>query len=413
MKKTIIASLIAIVLLSACKETETTTVDITGTANITGTVLADIERVNTPFVSEPVDSVLVTITWDSGDLAIVSDGDERTTSLSVRTNSNGEYSVEVPTTEEGVEFTIEFDELITDITYNNGLTNVTESVVFDSPATAPTVTVRTGETVVIDQDYEDDFKGDVVLDEFATIFGTVVADIEQITTKDIPEIAEGATVTVEWTVDGNTKSLSTTTDAAGAYSIQVPVDESTDFDVIFEEFTATVSYNNGLQDVTDFSGVFSEGNEDADDLEAGEEREVNFSYADDFVEALPLYATIEGYVELEVDGLTNDRERQTGIILRVTWVDADGITRGETVTTGTNGEYTINVPVEIDVPAGSSENIMVTFPRTTIENYDFNNGTDDVVGTAIYNERTADRDPNSGDTVTVDFDLNPDDQVEN
>ena len=384
MKKSIIASFIAIVLLSACKETETTTVDITGTATIRGTVSADFEKVNTPFVSEALDSVLVRILWSSADLAVISDGDVRTESITVRTNSNGEYSVEVPTTEAGVTFTIEFDEFTQEVSYNNGVTTATETVVFSSAST--TVSVEIGETVTVDQDYEDNFKGGVVLDEFGTITGVVEADTEQINTEEIPELAGSVNVTVKWTDnDGNEKSLATTTDENGVYSIQVPTNDvdGDDFTVVFEEYTTTVNYNDGFRDVTDFSATFNDTEFASIAVSAGEEVTRNYNYDNDFKDALPTFGIITGSVEARVNNIAGmeDTDSIANVQIRIVWTDGEGNTRGLFTTTNSEGVYSTEVPL------AASDDFRVRVLEFTVSGYQFtNDDAMDVTGTATYGE---------------------------
>ena len=376
MKKSLLGVVFALVLFISCKETETTFVDITGVGIIKGTVVADTNQVATPLQSEPLAGINVRILWESEDLGVVSDGDSRTQSITVTTDENGVYTAEVPTIEDGITFEVVFDDLEIEVTHNNGVEVVTETVIFDGDNY--NVTVRSEETKTRNHDYGSFANTD--LEGFATISGTVVADSEQITTQDIPEAAEGATVTVEWSFGGNTKSVSTTTDASGNYSVQVPTDENDDFTVIFEDFTTTVSYFNGLQNVTGFTATFEEDSDNANGLSAGDQRVINFSYADNFVEDLPVFGTINGTVRVEVDDLTSQIDSLSNITLRFTWVDVDNITQGTTTTTDDNGFYSADVPLTYD------NDIDVTVSMITVTDYPFNNGTDDVVGTAIYSE---------------------------
>ncbi|MEO9872377.1 hypothetical protein [Ekhidna sp.] len=412
MKKSIIASLFVIVLLSACKETETTTVDITGTATITGTVSADVDQTDGQSQSEILRGVPVRIFWSTEDIDIYDDGeDDRTQSITVTTDSTGVYTAEVPTTEDGIDFTLEFDEVELDVTFDNGTGTSTESVVFESDDA--TATVRIGETVTVDFDYESNFKGGLVLEKFGTISGTVVADTEQITTEGIPEVAVGATVTVKWEDgSGNDRSLSTTTDASGAYSFQVPTEDvDDDFTVVFEEFTTGVDYNDGFNNVTGFSATFEEGEEDDVELNAGDTEEVNFSYEDNLVDNLPIFATIEGEVEVRVNAIagSEDENPVIGLVIRFTWNDKDNIQRGATATTDNNGRYSIQVPLTDD------STIDVVVPEIVITNYQFTNGGgDDVTGTATYDEVNATRNLSKGQEDTFDIsDTTPNSVVEN
>ncbi|MEM6642306.1 MAG: hypothetical protein AAF616_04950 [Bacteroidota bacterium] len=181
MKKLLITGVFALLIMSACEETETTTVDISGTATISGTVLGDTEKVNTPGESEAQEGVTVRVLWDSRDLAVISDGDNIRNSLSAVAGTDGSFSFEVPTTDEGVSFDVEVDEVRKDVTFSDGANTVTESVVFSSFSTSSTV--RTGETTILEIDLADNFNNNQILDEFATISGIVEADTEQVNTK--------------------------------------------------------------------------------------------------------------------------------------------------------------------------------------------------------------------------------------
>ena len=308
-------------------------------------------------------------------------------------------------------FDIEFDEIELDVTYSTGSGNATESVVFNS-GTA-TALLRIGETVTEDFDYESNFKSGTILEKFATIFGTVVADTEQINTEGIPEDASGATVTIEWEDgDGNERSVSTTTDASGSYSVQVPTEDVEDgeYTVVFEEFETGVDYNDGFRDVTGFTAVFNEGDEDVDGLEAGDSEEVNYSYTDDLKDALPIFARIEGNIEVRVNNIFGEEDENpvAGLIIRFFWDDEDGIQRGATATTAANGDYSIEVPITFDNTIG------VTIPEIVIDDYEFNNGSDDVVGTATYNEVNTTRSLSKGQEDTFDIsDTTPNNVEEN
>lgn len=401
MKKSLLGGVIAFALMTGCKETETTLIDITGTATIKGTVLADFEKVNTPFVSEPLDSVIVRILWSSAGLGVVSDGDDRTESLVLRTNSNGEYSAEVPTTEDGIEFTVEFDELEAEVTYSNGLATATQTVIFQESST--NVTVRTGETATVDQDYEDDFKTGFVLEEFATINGTVEVDSEQINTEDIPEFAEGASVTVMWTDgSGNDRSIATTTDASGQYTVQVPTqDVDGDYTVVFEELEVSVNYNDGFRDVTGYTAVFDE-NSDNDDISVatGKEVTVNYNYGSTPKEALPTFGLIQGTLTARTNAIPGSETDSPvpNVEVRITWTDDEGNTRGVFVTTNASGEYSTEVPL------ADGDDFSIRFAEFTVS-YSYNNGTDDITGaTATYAEfNTSANNVGEGEERTVDY----------
>lgn len=400
MKKSIIASLFVIVLLSACKETETTVIDITGTATIKGTVLADTEKVNTPFVSEPVAGVIVRILWDSEDLGVVSDGDNIRKSLSDTTNSNGEFSFEVPTIENGIQFTVEFDELEAEVSYNNGVAATTQTVIFQEASS--TVTVRTGEVATVNQDYEDNFKTGFVLKEFATISGVVEVDSEQINTEDIPELASGAPVTVKWEDNaGNQRSLSTTTDASGQYSVQVPTEDiNGNYTVVFEEFTVSVDYFDGFRNVTGFSATF---NEDATNnsvsVSTGNQVTINHNYGSSPKEVLPTFGLIQGTLTARTNAIPGSEVDSPveNVTVRISWTDGDGITRGVFVTTNAQGEYSSEVPL------AETDDFSVRFAEFSVT-YSYNNGMSDVTGaTATYAEfTTAANNVGAGEERTVD-----------
>ncbi|MEM9895969.1 MAG: hypothetical protein AAF789_06330 [Bacteroidota bacterium] len=372
---------LAVLLFYSCEETETTTIDITGTAIITGTVLADTEQVNTPFESEALDSVGVRIIWNTNALGVVSDGDGRNQTLVVFTNANGVYSAEVPSTDVGVSFSVEFDELSTDVTYSNGLSSVTTAVIFPS-TTYNSVTVRSGESITQDHDYGS--SPQQTLEEFGTISGNVVADLEQVRTDGLPEAANGVNVTLEWRDgDNNDRSLATTTDANGDYSFQAPTSNiNGSFTVVFEEFTASVEYNDGFRDVTGFSATFSETSYTGISVSKGSATTRNHNYGSNPQDALPVFAVIEGTVEARVNAIPGEVEQDpvANLEIRVSWTDGDGVERGAFTTTDAQGEYRVEVPIQND------DDINVRFTEFTV-NYDYNNGAQDIRGaTATYNE---------------------------
>lgn len=306
MKKSLLGLLLVGALFTACEDTETTAVDITGQGSIRGTVLADTDQTDGLSISEPVQGAIVRVSWDSEDLSVVSsNGDNRTETAVGVTDANGNYSITVPTIEGGVSFDIDFDEIERDITFNDGSASTTKKVVFNS--SSDVVSVKTGETVVIDYDYESNFKTNTILDKFATIFGTVVVDSEQLNSKGIPENASGSVVTIEWRDNnGNDRSLSTTTNGSGAYTIQVPTENvSGNFTAVFEAFQTGVAYNDGFRNVTGFNATFQEGTETVG-LSAGDNEEINFSYADNLETTLPIFARIEGNVEVRTNAIIVD-----------------------------------------------------------------------------------------------------------
>ncbi len=398
MKKSIIASLFAIVLLSACKETETTTVDITGTGTITGTVYADTDQVNSPFDSEVLPGVNVRILWQSDDLGVVSDGDGRTESLIVTTDSAGVYTAEVPTIEDGIEFEIVFDEIELDVTYNNGIADVTETFLFDGDDY--TLTVRSEETRTRNHDYGS--AATTSFEGFATISGVVEVDSEQINTEDIPELAGGATVTAKWEDnDGNERSLSTTSDASGNYSIQVPTDDvNGGFDVVFEDFTTAVDYNDGFRDVTGFSTKFDETEYNIGALDAGDEETQNHNYGSAPEEALPTFGLIQGNVEARVNAIAGQEDDNpvAGLEVRITWTDDEGNTRGIFVTTDAQGDYSTEVPL------ADTDDFSIRFAEFTVSPYAYNNGMADITdATATYAEfNTSANNVGKGEERTVD-----------
>ena len=410
MKKSFIGLLFLAALFSACEETETTTVDITGQGTIRGTVLADTDQSDGLSESEPVVGAIIRVSWDSEDLTVVSDGDSRTESRVAVTDANGVYAVSVPTIKEGVTYEVDFDEIEREITFNDGAASTTKKVAFNS--SSENVIVKTGETVVVDYDYESDYKTNTVLDKFATIFGTVVVDSEQLNSKGIPEDADGATITIKWqNNNGIDNSLTTTSDASGAYSIQVPTEDvNGNFTAVFEDFTTAVDYNDGFRNVTGFSATFLEGSKSNIALNSGDREEVNFSYASNFKVALPIFAKIEGNIEVRTNNIPGqeDEDPVSGIILRFTWNDADNIQRGASATTNANGNYSIEVPITFD------NTINLVVPEIIISNYEFNNGTNDVIGTATYNEFNTTIGLGKGQTQTFNYsDISPNKVVEN
>lgn len=410
MKKAIFSALSAALLFTACEETETTTVDITGSGTVAGVVMANIDQTDGLSVSEPVQGATVRISWDTEDLSVVSDGDSRTESAVVVTQANGSYAVGVPTIEAGASYTVDFDELRTQITYNDGSSVVTKDVVFNS--SSRTINLKTGESVVVDYDYDEDYKTNIILDKFATIFGNVVVDSEQINTKGIPEIAAGAPIRVEWRDNNNVNKFATTiSDSAGDYSINVPTESiNGGYNVIFGEYTTTVSYNDGFRNVIGYSTKFEDDNETIGGLEAGVREQVNFSYDDNLVSDLPIFGRIKGNIEVRTNNIPGqlDEDPVAGVIIRFTWNDGDAIQRGATATTDALGNYNIEVPVTFD------NTINVSVSEIVISNYEFNNGTNDVTGTATYNEFNTVLSLNKGQELTYDIsDTTPNVVVEN
>ena len=139
-----LALLVSLFVFSSCEETEVTTVDISGVGTIQGIVEIDSDIVEAPNDLERASGATVRIIYNSGDLDINSDGDDRLIIITTTTDANGEFSVEVPTTNAGVNFTVEFDEFETDYTYNDGTADVTNPAIF-SETTYFNVFVRTGE----------------------------------------------------------------------------------------------------------------------------------------------------------------------------------------------------------------------------------------------------------------------------
>ncbi|MEO9482911.1 MAG: hypothetical protein ABJG47_05670 [Ekhidna sp.] len=377
MKKSIIASLFMIVLLSACKETETTTVDITGSATIKGTVLADFEKVNTPFESEPISGVLVRILWNSEDLAVISDGDNIRRSAIDTTDANGEFSIEVPTIDNGVSFTIEIDDFQREVTFNDGSTTATKTVTFSSTST--TATARSGEQLILEFDLADNFKNDSDdLEKFGTIAGIVEADLEQVNTKGISEVAAGANVTVKWeNNNGDALSIATTTDANGAYTVQVPTnDVDGDFEVVFEEYSAAVTYFNGIENVTE-TLTFSEASEDVG-VQYGETVEVNNDFLSNLTENLNQIVIITGTVEANSERINTPDllEVAVGATVIIKWEDSETGADVEFVTTtDASGVYRVEVPYnEID-----GNQVDIEFLEFTT-GVDYNDGFRDVTG---------------------------------
>ncbi|GAB4230920.1 MAG: hypothetical protein Tsb0034_03000 [Ekhidna sp.] len=278
MKKSLLGLLLAFTIFSACKETETTSIDVTGTAVITGTVKADIEQSNSAFTSEILSGYAVTIYWDTNDLGVVSDGDGRVESITVETDENGVYTAEVPTTSQGVDFNVEFDDFTTtSFTFNEGTETITTTAVFDGDDFD--VTAISGETKIQNYDFGS-FPSSIDVPRLATIKGNVTADINDIDTPGDPEPAAGAVVRVTWN-DGSDRVITVATDSNGDFSIDVPTGVSgEEFTISFDEYEVdNYSYNNGTDDITGATATYSSsGDFNTGTLGSGESHTRNYNY---------------------------------------------------------------------------------------------------------------------------------------
>ncbi len=106
-------------LFTGCKKDEEEEVGLTtgtgssyiGDAVIIGMVYINSDQEENPDNDEPAADVNIRVLYNNGKLAVVSDsGDTRMISKTVKTDGSGKFEVIVPTTNDGVEFTIEADQ---------------------------------------------------------------------------------------------------------------------------------------------------------------------------------------------------------------------------------------------------------------------------------------------------------------
>lgn len=274
MKKSLLGLLLAFGLFTACKETETTTIDITGTATITGTVKADVEQTSSAFTSEPLSDYSVTIYWNTEDLGVVSDNDGVVQSVTVVTDANGVYTAEVPSTTVGVDYTVEFDDFTTNaFTFNQGTETITTTATFDGASF--NVFALSGETKTRSYDFGS-FPSMTEAPKLATIKGNVTAEIDETSSSTDPEPAPNAVVRITWN-DGEDRTATTTTDTNGDYSIDLPTtDSGVTYTISFDEYEVD-NYSDdsgtGLTARYDESGTFSSGS-----LGAGETFTLDYNH---------------------------------------------------------------------------------------------------------------------------------------
>ncbi|MEM6642305.1 MAG: hypothetical protein AAF616_04945 [Bacteroidota bacterium] len=263
-----------------------------------------------------------------------------------------------------------FEAFAASVTYFNGLTNATESVLFESATFFVSSNIETGDVEDLDYDYESDTQDE--LPTFVIVSGVVKADSERINTEGVPEEATGATVTISWTDDVtfNTVDFVTTTDASGVYNVQVPLNEISNsrVNITFEEFTTAVDYNDGFRNVTGFNATFDNASFPNQNISLGTELVRNYSYDSDFKDALPTFGLIAGTIEARVNEVTGDVNPVVGLQIRVEWDDSDGITQAIFLTTNSTGEYTTEVPL------AEADDFVVRVPEFVVDPYVDNDG---------------------------------------
>ena len=382
MKKKFMMGALCALVFSACQETEITTVDISGTATINGVLLANTDRVNTPDSVEPLEGIEVSVSWDPSDLSISSTGNTPDQILTTTTDTEGQFTFELPSTQEDVSYEVFVNNVETDVTYHNGIEDITFTGIFESLSNF--VTLRNDETQFVELSLDDDLVNDDFTTNIdglrgsATIFGNVVAETDLLTTFALPENVSGLLVSVN-TSEG---ILTTTTNATGDYSIEVPVSVENsgdnDFTVTFADLVTTLDYNNGLQDQLDFPAVFEGFESQIQNLEAGEERELTFAFdTGDLEQELPFFATIEGTFQVLVDDEENEVDGVSGADIMVRYFDEFGIQRFlSTITTDSAGFYSIEVQVN------TVDDYQLIFPTVIIDDYITSTGNS---GIATYN----------------------------
>ncbi|MFQ3578893.1 MAG: hypothetical protein SNJ71_01975, partial [Bacteroidales bacterium] len=127
-----------------------------GNAVIVGSGYIDADKSEKPNKDEPAGKANVRISWNNGDLSIVSDSDKRVVSKSIETKGDGTFEFIVSTTDKGVEFTIDADQFKSSYKYEdfdkdgNKIT-VTKEGIF--PKQSKKVTVKKGEKVYVELNY--------------------------------------------------------------------------------------------------------------------------------------------------------------------------------------------------------------------------------------------------------------------
>lgn len=279
MHKIILCGLISIALFSACKENETTFVDIKGDATISGTVKADIDQVASQFQSEAVSGYKVTITWNTGDLGVVSDSDNRVESTSVETDENGAYKATVPSTTVGLNYNVVFNALNVDnFKFYEGASETTTTVSFSKQTY--NVTAMSGDSIVQNHDFGS-FPSSKDVPKLCTIKGNVKAQIEEINTAGTSEAASGVSVRVAWEdADGNDRVITAPTDNNGNYTISLPTtDAGIEFTVSFDEYeNNSYSYTSGGSNITGATATYNKSGDFTHTLTPNQNQTQDYDY---------------------------------------------------------------------------------------------------------------------------------------
>ena len=100
----------------SCKD-EATEGDLTayqGEATIYGTVYIETDETTDNDVQERASDLTIRVSYDAGDLNVIGgDDDTETIVITTTTDASGNYSVTVPTNNNGVDFTVSYDEYTT------------------------------------------------------------------------------------------------------------------------------------------------------------------------------------------------------------------------------------------------------------------------------------------------------------
>lgn len=141
----------------SCKEELAEPTAYEGTATIEGIVYINSDQTegDTEVPDERAANVTVRISYDSDDLSVVSDGSGQTVVLTTTTDANGNFSITVPATNDGVDYTIETDQITISYTvseYPEGdPVTVTKEGVFNGDET--TASPLIGETEFVELNY--------------------------------------------------------------------------------------------------------------------------------------------------------------------------------------------------------------------------------------------------------------------